>query len=207
MNKWFKIGLAAAPLLGVAGYALGQSGNIVTTLTGGELVQIYTASPYNLFVKTSTLANFSNQSELLYANSATAASTATTAEQTILSYPIPANTINPGDIVRVRASFSAAPDGNNKTFKCYIGSEVVSSGVLSTNGKNGVCNLDMNTFAAANELVNGGMTVDTTGVTQYMSTAAEALTGTILVKFTGTQGSATAGDIQGNSLTVEKIGP
>lgn len=64
------------------------------------------------------------------------AGNSSTGETNLISYTMPANTLdNDGDTVEVEAGFSFAANGNNKTVKLYIGSDVVyDSGAVAQNG-------------------------------------------------------------------------
>ena len=179
---------------------------ILTSLTGSEYIQNWNATVSQLF-SSATMAGYSRATGLLYTTLTTVSDTATTAEQTLASYSLPANTLNVGTKLEVQAAFSAASDGNNKTFKCYFGSEVISSGTLSTNNKNGFCDMVITKIAPNQQIVWANMQVDTTNITVYVATnATETDSLPIIMKFTGTNGTASAGDIVMDDFAVYRFG-
>lgn len=144
---------------------------------------------------------------LLYTTIATAATLAGTAEQVLATYSLPANTLTATDRkIRVRASFSAAGNTHNKTFKLYFGASVITSGVLTTNAKNGNAELIITRTGANTQIVTGTMSIDTTPITPYVNAAsAETDTSAIVIKFSGTDGTDAAGDIVLNDFFVELL--
>lgn len=150
-------------------------------------------------------ARYVHMAGILGGTTATVATATGTGEQTLGSFTIAANALDiVGRRVHVHASFSAAANGNNKTFKCYFGASVISSAVLTTNAKNGDCDLYIVKTGASTQIVTGKMTVDTTPITGYVNTAsAETDTAAITIKFTGTDGTSSAGDVVMNDLFAE----
>lgn len=170
-------------------------GTIQPNRTGAELDQDLS----------SPTARFLHMPGILGGTTATAATATGTSEQTLGSFTVAANALDiVGRRVHVHASFSAAANGNNKTFKCYFGASVISSGVLTTNAKNGDCDLYIVKTGSSTQIVSGKMTVDTTPITGYVNTtSAETDTAAITIKFTGTDGTSSAGDIVMNDLWAE----
>lgn len=205
--KTILVGLLLAGSLGFAGYSLAQGGmQILTTLTGSELVSFASGTVSN-GASTKTIAGFGRSQSLLYTTLTTSASAATTAEQTLASYTLPGGTLNTGTKLSIRASFSAAGNTHNKTFNCYFGAELITSGTLTTNAKNGSCEVVVTRISAAHEIVWANMLVDTTAITGYvLTTATDNDANAITLKFTGTQGTASAGDIVLNDFSVLRLG-
>lgn len=150
-------------------------------------------------------ARYLHSAGTLCGTTATAATATGTAEQTLGTCSVGAGALDiVGRRIHVHASFSAAANGNNKTFKCYFGASVISSGVVTPNAKNGDCDLYIVKTGTSTQIVSGKMTVDTTAITGYVNTAsAETDTAAIVIKFTGTDGTSSAGDIVMNDLTAE----
>ena len=179
---------------------------VLTTLVGTEYIQNFNATLSQVFTSKS-LASYVRGTALLSTSATTSGSTATTAEQTLGSYVIPASTLVAGDMLRIKASWSLAANTDAKTGKCYFGSESISSGSLATNNKNASCELIVTNIAANQQIVYGNMLVDTTNITGYVSTTAtETTSSPITIKFTATT-AGTASDATLNSLSVELLGP
>ena len=199
---------ASIAALGYAGYAFAQSVyQTVTVPQSTDMFQITNAAPTNQFISAPNLARYTNSQELLFSSTATVAGAATTGEQTLLTYSLPGSSIQTGDVLRIKASFTASTDNNTKQWKCYFGSEVMGSPALVTNNKNGSCEVNVLETGTNTQIVYGNMLVDTTPVTGLAVTGAETVSSAIVIKLTGTQGTASAGDVMGNALTVERIGP
>lgn len=146
-----------------------------------------------------------NEVSLDYTTTASVATGSGTAEQTLATFSLPANTLGASDRkVVCRASFSAAGNSHTKTFKLYAGASVISSGALTTNAKNGVAEIVLTRTGSKTQIAWGTMLVDTTPITPYVNTAAtEDDTAAIVFKFTGTDGTDAAGDIVLNDFSVE----
>lgn len=181
---------------------------VLTTLTGTEYIQNFNATLSQVF-STSTLTSYIRSSGLLYTSVATASSPATTtASQVIGSYTLPASTLATGDKLRIKASWSLASDTNTKTVGCYFGSEAISSGALTTNGKNASCEMIVTEIGTSKQIVYGNMLVDTTPITGYVSiSAAETSTATIPITVKSTSSTTVAGQIVLNDFSVELLGP
>lgn len=152
----------------------------------------------------STLSNLA--SGPIFIDPSTHTSTAVTAETTLSSYSLPANFLaSVGQGVRITARFQAGATSNNKTFKLYFGSEVISSGVLTTNNKNGSAEMIALKTGAGTQIVSANMLVDTTPITGYNTTGAESDTAAITIKFTGTDGTGATGNIVLTTFMVEAL--
>ena len=137
----------------------------------------------------------------------TAASTpATTAESTLLQWTVPGGLLaNPGDSIRASCWGTTATNGNNKTMKLYIGSEVIATPAAATSNKGWRLEMTMMRRSATAQAVDSWGLVDTTAVTPVNADGAETLANTLLVKCTGTNGTASAADITASGLLVEAI--
>ena len=181
-----------------------------TAMTGAETVPMDTnlsggRSPQTVIATTNTIAAWARGTGLLYTSVAAVAGSAGTSEQTLLSYSLPANTLIAGTVLRIKASFTAAANGNNKTFTCAFGTATIGSGVLTTNAKQGSCELMVTNVSAKSQQVYGNMLVDTTPITGTYAAATQDGTAAITIAFKAT-GGTTGADITGNVLTVERLG-
>lgn len=207
------------PIIGGASYSCGSVNAVQTctvpagpaSVTGAETIPVDTnlsggQAPQTAILPVSTLTNYVRGTGLLYSTGTPVAGIAGTGEQTLATYAIPASTLIAGRMIRIRASFSAGANGNNKTFKCYFGASVISSGVLTTNAKNGSCEV-LVTYgnAAAVQEVYGNMLVDTTPITGYVNAGTDNAAAAITAKFTA-QGGTSGIDITMNAFSVELLG-
>lgn len=182
-----------------------------TSVTGAETVPADTnlssgQTPQTAKVTSLTLANYARGTGLLYSTGVPVAGIAGTTEQTLATYSIPASTLISGRMIRIKASFSAAANGNNKTFKCYFGASVISSGVLTSNAKNGSCEVNaFYTSSATTQEVYGNMLVDTTPITGYVNAGTDNSAAAIVAKFTAIGGTSGI-DITLNAFSVELLG-
>lgn len=169
-----------------------------TNLSGGR-------TPQTVQIPTLTMANYSRGTGLLYSTGVLVAGIAGTGEQTLATYSLPASTLISGRMVRIKSSFTAGGNGNNKTFKCYFGASVISSGVLTTNAKNGSCEVNAFWLSGTTQTVYGNMLVDTTPITGYVAAGTDTTTGALTLKMTG-QGGTSGVDITMNAFSVELLG-
>lgn len=181
-----------------------------TAVTGAETIPLDTnlaqgQNPQTAIVTTLTLANYARGTGLLYTNSTPTAGATGTSEQTIMTYSVPASTLVSGRRLKIKASFSAAANGNNKTWKCYFGASVISSGVLTTNAKNGDCELNVGWLTASTQTVWGKMLVDTTAITGYVAAGTDTTSAAVVAKVTVT-GGTTGADLTVNDFWVEVLG-
>ncbi len=134
---------------------------------------------------------------VLYSTTATAATGAGTAEQTLATYSLPANALDiAGRRIRVKCAFHMATNGNNKTIILYFGASSITTGVLTDSNKNGWLSLEIVKSGASTQIVWGTGQHDTTMITPYVNASgADTDTAAITIKATGTDGTDSAGDI------------
>lgn len=137
----------------------------------------------------------------------TAASTgANTNETTLQQYTLPGGTLaNAGDSVRVSCWGVTATNSNNKTMKLYFGSSSIATPTAATSNKGWRLTMTVMRRTATTQAVDSSGLVDTTPVTPANSDGAETLSGAVLIKCTGTNGTASSGDITAQGLLVEAI--
>jgi len=208
-RRWVTAGALLCVALG--GLALGQGGQVLTVLTGNEQYAIVSGTVSSQ-TSGNTLWGYGRAAGLLTSLTATATTNGTTAETTLATYTLPANTLNTGTTLRIKASFTASSTASNKTFKCYFGNISISSAALGTNNKNGSCELMVTRLAANIQQTYGNMLVDVTPITGTAAVATETDSSAIVIKFTGTDASGSAGtaakpgNIVVNAFTVERLG-
>jgi hypothetical protein len=136
----------------------------------------------------------------------TAAPTTGTSEQDLMSYSLPANTLNAERRgVRITAYFSVAVNGNNKTAKLkFGGTTIANTAAIALNG--GIIRLQAEVYrtGAATQLATSHGFSNADVLNAEITTPAETLSGAITIKTTGTTPSA-SGDLTCRSLVVEAI--
>lgn len=200
----------AAGAIGVSTFGIAQNaGQTLTSLLSTDLVQVYRGTTAAITYATpDTISNYARGTQLLYTLTGSAASSATTVEQTLGSYSLPANTLNTGTKLRIGASFSGGATNNSKTYKCYFGASAISSSLLTTttNAKNGSCEMIVTRVSASVHVVYANMLNDVVPITGYVTQNTDADSSAITIKFTATQGASTAGDVIINDFWVERLG-
>ena len=186
--------------------ALAQGIQLLTSLTGTEQFVLNYPCTVSCGVTSSTVAGYVRGTSLLYTTSPASGDASTTNEQTLASYALPANTLKVGSKLIIRAAFSAAANGNNKTMKCYFGAASISSGAVANNNKNTVCEMIVSKTGTNAQTVYATMQTDVTPITPVVTLATETDTAAITIKATGTNGTSSAGDIIMEDFSVELLG-
>jgi len=142
--------------------------------------------------------------------STTAASTtASTGEITLHQYTLPANYLNvAGDSLRVTCWGTTGADANNKTTKLYFGSSVISTATEASNAQKWWLDFIVTRRTATTQaIVMRGQagTGSVTPLAPVTADAAETLTAAVTIKCTGTNGTASAGDITAQGMIVEAL--
>jgi len=139
--------------------------------------------------------------------STTATSTTGLVEETLLSYTLPAATLAVnGRGVRITAAGAFAANANAKTVKAYFGATDLTVNFLASTFNGGGWRVTAEVFrtAAATQVAEAFIFGITSGRSVQPVTPAETLSGTVLIKVTGTT-PTTIGDITQNYLLVEAI--
>lgn len=143
-------------------------------------------------------------------NTAQVGTDAATTEKDLHTYTLPASTLAiDGRGVRIHVAWTTSANANTKRFRVYFGSTVVfDSGALAENGRNGRITVDVfRTGAATQDAIgtavgfsNAGAPLDGT-----FATPTETLSGAVVIKTTGQNGTATATDCRVELSYVELL--
>lgn len=203
-------GIAALVLVGAILHAppqlIAQGIQLLTTLSGTEQVSLFQPCTVSCGTTTSTLWAYGRATNLLYTTTASASASATTAEQTLGTYSLAANTLITGTKLLIRAAFDSTADTNNKTAKCYFGASVISSGALPINNGNIVCQLVVTRTSANRQTVWGFMIAGVTPITPYINYGTDTDTSAIVIKATATDAGGAVGDLILADFSVERLG-
>lgn len=146
---------------------------------------------------------------LLNAQTASVATIANTTETTLQQYTLPANTLSQaGQSLRVTCFWNTGATANTKTVKLYFGASVISTLADAANAQNGKLEaIIMRTGAATQKFLGSGIagTGSLTPVATVYTAGTDALTAGVLIKCTGTNGTAAANDIIANGMITEMI--
>ena len=135
-----------------------------------------------------------------------AATTGTTGEVTLQQYTLPGGLLaNAGDSVRVLCWGITSGNANNKTMKLYFGNEVIPTPTAATFNKGWRLEMNVMRRTSGGVGIDSWGLVDTTAVTPVNVDGAETLANAITIKCTGTNGTASAGDITAQGLRVEAV--
>lgn len=200
MGKSFRFVPAFLGLALLAAAPAARAANI-PLLTGPQ-------DPSQLIATLNTLIQAINSgvAGLLNAQTASVATGTGTAEQTLQTYTMPANTLSAaGQAVRVTCWGTTAANGNNKTMKLYFGASVISTGTLTLNNKSWTLNLLVMRTAAATQVALGTGIGDATDVATYTNAGTDDLTAGVVIKCTGQDGTSSAADITATAMTVELV--
>ena len=145
----------------------------------------------------------------LHISPTSAATTAVTTEEDLLSYTLPGNSLqNVGDAVRVKWWGTTAANGDNKTLKFYWdGAQIYSSGAVGANNSHWTYEvLIVRTGAATQDVMQslGWYNAGAIGPA-FSSSFTATLSGAVIIKCTGQNGVATAGDIVNEGMSVELL--
>ncbi len=132
---------------------------------------------------------------------------ADTAEKDLITYTLPANSLSTdGKLVRITAWGSFAENGNTKTIRLKFGSAIIRA--IGPAGLNGldwrIDGLVIRTGAATQETMATEF-LDVNAQDTTISTSAEDLSGAVVIKITGQNGTATTNDIVAKGMLVEYL--
>ncbi|WP_292071127.1 glycosyl hydrolase family 28-related protein [Mesorhizobium sp.] len=138
-------------------------------------------------------------------NTGSAATTAVTTQEDLMSYTIPANVLKPGQTVRLTAWGTTAANANTKTVRLWFGGNSVidHNGAWNAIPWRLVADIYVTGSNAQEYSTVGWPSANTQSVRQGTLTVTD--TATIIVKATGQNGTASAGDITCQGFRVEVL--
>lgn len=136
-------------------------------------------------------------------NTGSASTTAVTTQEDLMTYAIPANTLKPGQKVRLRAWGVTAANGNTKTVRLWFGANSICDHNGAWNNLPWVLTADIEITGASTQEYSSNAFVTANALTVRQGTATNTDTSSITVKCTGQNGTANAGDITCQGFTVE----
>lgn len=149
-----------------------------------------------------------NVGGVLTVNTTQAGTTSVTTEEDLWSYSLPANTLNAnGRGVRITAFGSFAANGNTKTLRLKFGGSNIVSYAIATNNSGWEASGIVIRTGASTQLAGGNklLTNSATLLSSGIVTPAEDTTAAIVIKVTGTNGTASANDIVFRGAVVELL--
>jgi len=156
---------------------------------------------------TQTFCNLTFKPEgLVYALPASIATATGTSAQTLVTFTLPANTLDVvGRRIKVHTVWHLATNGNTKTMTVNFGAgpETVSSGALTGSNVNVVLDMLIAKTGASTQTITGTGVQNTTSVTPYYATATETDTGALTITAIATDGTSSAADITLVEMTIE----
>lgn len=139
----------------------------------------------------------------LNVDGSTSATLSGTAEQILKTYTLKGGTLNRNNQrLRIIAWGHSATNSNNKTFKLYFGASSASSGVVTDSNKNWIFEAQVIRNSQTSQSFFSRVT---TGSSQlgFNLSPTEDLSGDVIIKVTGTDGTDSAGDITCSGFIIE----
>ena len=132
---------------------------------------------------------------------------ALTSEQTLATTTLPGGTLGAaGQSLIIRCNGTTSSAGHNNTAKLYFGQYSFSSGTMSTASASWELELLITATSTTASVGNGRGTFSTTVIAPTVTVdSVDVLTGGIVAKCTGTQGTASAADIVLDNFIVEQV--
>ncbi|HUU94164.1 MAG TPA: hypothetical protein VM487_00360 [Phycisphaerae bacterium] len=132
---------------------------------------------------------------------------ADTAEKDLLTFVLPANTLaTDGDAVRIRGYVLCAGNANVKEAKMHFGAtELISSTAIAYNGQAFSFDAMVYRTGVGTQFAYGKFLRSLGAVLGKRTTPTDDETGTITIRLTGQNGTASANDIVSDGLIVDKI--
>jgi hypothetical protein len=154
-----------------------------------------------------TLSSGATASGVLTVNTTAVGTNADTNEKDLWSYTLPANTLNAnGKALRIRVILTTAANANNKTCTLYFGATTLKlHGPLASNAQTWLFEAIVYRTGASAELATTQGHVAATLMTTVTNTPAADTTAGIVIRVTGTNGTAVANDILFRSAIVELL--
>jgi len=198
--KGFLAGAAAVVFAaGVAGAAN------LSILSGSQY-----SEPSQILATVNTLIqniNFGVSGRLMAGLTATGTTSATTVDQTLMSYTLPASQLaNPGDGVRVVCWGATASNSNAKTAKLNFGNSQITTANASPTPNNSKWRLELVVLrsGAATQTVMGNGMILAAPISIYTNAGTDALTSSVAITCQGNTPTASQ-DLTAQGMLVEQI--
>jgi hypothetical protein len=175
--------------------ALAQGIQHLATLTGTEELLVNFPCTVSCSVSPAVLATYLRTSSLLFSQTVSSGDAATTGEQTLASYSLPANSLSVGSRLAIRAVFQTGADGNTKTMKVYFGASSFSSGAVTGSGKITTIFVNVAQTGTATQTISAEIQNDATPAANALTLGTDTAASPIIIKATGTNGTAVFNEI------------
>lgn len=141
---------------------------------------------------------------VLHTNTTQAATIADTNETNLWTFTLPANSLNRDGVgLRITTGGVLGATANNKTLKLYFGASQIASLSTTANASGWRMGGIVLRTGAATQRANGDIFIGLGVLNITQSAPAETLSGTVLIRMTGQNAVAAAGDIVYNEAVVE----
>lgn len=148
-----------------------------------------------------------NRVGLLSGQAGSIATAANTTETTLFSFVLPGGSLkNVGDQVEVFAFGKTGATANNKTIIGYFGAASFTTGAVAGNNVAWAVRMRIVKDGANTQSIYASGSIGSTVVTATWQAGTEKDGNDILIKVTGTNGTAAASDILGKAMQVEFAG-
>ena len=146
-------------------------------------------------------------SGVIHVNTTQTGTTAVTTEETLWTYTLPANTLSAnGQSVRITIAAQSAANANAKSLRLYFGGTVIESRIGGADNATAYrIQYTVTRVSATSQLSSGWMMIAGGVDSGFIETPAETLTGNVIIKLTGQNGTANANDLVLKSAVVEYL--
>jgi hypothetical protein len=172
------------------------------TTTSGDLIDVAMIPPDDV-VAGGSAATFRPQG-ILSAQATASVNTADTNENTLFTYSLPANTLSAvGKTVKVIAWGVTSADANNKTVKIYFGTASFTTGAAAANNKAWFVEARITKTGTNTQTIIFSGSINGADIAPTVVSGTDTDTGAIVIKCTGTNGTAAASQITANCMLIE----
>lgn len=182
----YEVDLGASPFADVRLFGKNVIGAAGTNATGQRLVNGITSNEISR-------------------NTGSVSTTAVTTTEDLMTYTIPANTFQPGQKVRLTAWGTTAANANTKTIRLWLGVNSIADHSGAWNAIPWRMTADIFITGASAQEYSSVVFASANSPTARQGTLTVTDTATIVVKATGQNGTASAGDITCQGFTVEIV--
>lgn len=141
---------------------------------------------------------------VLHVSTTQAGTLADTNETNLYTFTLPANTLNRDLMgVRITVAGTLAANANNKTIKLYFGGTQLTALSTTASGSGWQAGAVVYRNSLTTQRASGTVFIGLGNINVVQSSPAEALGGTVLIRMTGQNGTASANDIVFNEGMVE----